>query len=256
MNGYILISRSIIESEIWRKPPLYLKVWIWLLINAQFKKYKDLDRGELVTSIEEIRQACAYYSGYRKEVPTKKQIYSILEWLRNPHGRDNGRDAGGSMVVTTAVTEGICVNICNFNKYQAPQNYGGDSGGNAGRDTGGTTDGNPTLLKKKEKKENNNNNNNIPPSVEEVRAYCQSRKNNVDPEAFIDFYDSKGWYVGKNKMKDWRAAVRNWERSGRASKSAEEVKPKKYAEYKPEEKEPEKISDAEQAARVRQMRER
>lgn len=156
MNGYIIISRSIIESEIWRKPPLYLKAWIWLLSNAQFKKYKDLDRGELVTSIEEIRQACAYYSGYRKEVPTKKQIYSILEWLRNPHGRDNGRDADGSMVVTTAVTEGIRVNICNFNKYQTPENYGGNSGRNDGRDADGTTDGNPTLLEKKEKKENNN----------------------------------------------------------------------------------------------------
>ena len=50
-----------------------------------------------------------------------------------------------------------------------------------------------------------------PPEVEEVAAYCKERNNKVDPSRFIDFYASKGWMVGKNKMKDWRAAVRNWE---------------------------------------------
>lgn len=52
-----------------------------------------------------------------------------------------------------------------------------------------------------------------PPSVEEVRAYCQERKNNVDPQTFCDFYESKGWLIGKAKMKDWKAAVRTWEQS-------------------------------------------
>lgn len=63
---------------------------------------------------------------------------------------------------------------------------------------------------------------NIPPTLEEVSAYCEERHNNIDPQVFIDFYESKGWYVGKNKMKDWKACVRTWERSdvksfGRAS---------------------------------------
>ena len=52
-----------------------------------------------------------------------------------------------------------------------------------------------------------------PPSVDEVRAYCLERKNEIDPEAFVDFYASKGWIVGKTPMKDWKAAVRTWERS-------------------------------------------
>ena len=51
-----------------------------------------------------------------------------------------------------------------------------------------------------------------PPSLDEVKAYCQERNNNVDPERFINFYASKGWMVGKNHMKDWKAAVRNWEK--------------------------------------------
>jgi hypothetical protein len=50
-----------------------------------------------------------------------------------------------------------------------------------------------------------------PPTVEEVRSYCQERKNGVDAERFVDFYSSKGWMIGKSKMKDWKASVRTWE---------------------------------------------
>jgi hypothetical protein len=64
-----------------------------------------------------------------------------------------------------------------------------------------------------DKKSNKNNKIFTPPTVEEVRSYCQERNNKVDPEGFIDFYESKGWFIGKNKMKDWKEAVRNWERS-------------------------------------------
>ena len=52
-----------------------------------------------------------------------------------------------------------------------------------------------------------------PPSLEEVQAYCLERNNNINPQRFIDFYSSKNWMVGKNKMSDWKAAVRSWERS-------------------------------------------
>lgn len=50
-----------------------------------------------------------------------------------------------------------------------------------------------------------------PPTLEEVINYCKERNNSVDPQRFINFYESKGWMVGKNKMKDWRASVRTWE---------------------------------------------
>lgn len=51
----------------------------------------------------------------------------------------------------------------------------------------------------------------IPPTVDEVRAYCQERGNSIDPQRFVDHYTSNGWIVGKTKMKDWKAAVRTWE---------------------------------------------
>jgi hypothetical protein len=54
----------------------------------------------------------------------------------------------------------------------------------------------------------------VKPTHEEVKAYCAERKNNVDPDKFIDFYESKGWLIGKNPMKDWKACVRTWEKGG------------------------------------------
>ena len=54
-----------------------------------------------------------------------------------------------------------------------------------------------------------------PPTLDEVSEYCKERGNKVDPEKFVDFYASKGWRVGNQPMKDWKAAVRTWEKSSR-----------------------------------------
>lgn len=60
----------------------------------------------------------------------------------------------------------------------------------------------------------------VPPAVDEVRAYCEERGNNVDAESFVDYYTSTGWLVGKKPMKDWKAAVRTWERNERRQDNA------------------------------------
>lgn len=52
------------------------------------------------------------------------------------------------------------------------------------------------------------------PTLDEVIIYCSERKNNVEPDRFMDYYESKGWMVGKSKMKNWKAAVRTWEHNG------------------------------------------
>ena len=57
----------------------------------------------------------------------------------------------------------------------------------------------------------------VPPDVNQVQEYCDNRNNGIDAQTFVDFYTSKGWMVGKNKMKDWKAAVRTWERNGKRS---------------------------------------
>lgn len=63
------------------------------------------------------------------------------------------------------------------------------------------------------------------PTLEEVREYCRSRKSPVDPAAFWDYYTSKGWTVGRSPMKDWKAAVRNWERNERPRAPEEKEDP-------------------------------
>lgn len=58
-----------------------------------------------------------------------------------------------------------------------------------------------------------------PPTLEEVTAYCNERKNSIIPSRFIDFYTSKGWKVGKEPMKDWRAAIRTWEQKEKPARA-------------------------------------
>lgn len=61
-----------------------------------------------------------------------------------------------------------------------------------------------------------------PPTLEEVQGYCKERNNHIDAQRFIDYYTSNGWKVGKNPMKDWKATVRNWERTSKAEQPKEQ----------------------------------
>lgn len=74
---------------------------------------------------------------------------------------------------------------------------------------------NPLLKKLKDNNTIVNNNttySNNKPTIEEIKQYCLERNNGIDAEQFFDFYESKNWYVGKNKMKNWQAAIRTWEK--------------------------------------------
>ena len=63
----------------------------------------------------------------------------------------------------------------------------------------------------------------VPPTIEEVTEYCNERNNTVDPQRFIDYYESSGWMRGKNRIKDWKACVRTWERNDFNSKPKKEL---------------------------------
>lgn len=58
----------------------------------------------------------------------------------------------------------------------------------------------------------------IPPTLEEVTEYCNERRNGINPQGFIDFYTAKGWKIGKEPMKDWKAAIRTWENKRKETK--------------------------------------
>ena len=90
------------------------------------------------------------------------------------------------------------------------------------------------------------------PTLEELKAYCKERKNNVDPEKFFDYYSSNGWKVGKNPMKDWKAAVRTWERNDyKGNPKKKEALPDYYTpEPKRTEEEPMDQSEAEELMKM------
>ena len=74
-----------------------------------------------------------------------------------------------------------------------------------------------------------------PPALDDVKAYCIERKNTVDPEHWYSYYEANGWMVGRNKMKDWKASVRTWEKNdygnGRNSKQAQPIEYKEELPY-------------------------
>ena len=68
---------------------------------------------------------------------------------------------------------------------------------------------------KEEKIKKENSKQFFKPKLEEVKEYCEERNNNIDAEAFINYYQAKGWMVGKSPMKDWKAAIRTWEKNNK-----------------------------------------
>lgn len=79
--------------------------------------------------------------------------------------------------------------------------------------TGQVTQSHAIDKNKIDKEKNINKKRFIEPTVDQVREYCTRNNHNIDPEAFVDYYTANGWKVGKNKMKDWKAAVRTWARN-------------------------------------------
>jgi hypothetical protein len=104
------------------------------------------------------------------------------------------------------------ITILNWSKYQAGEQQIEQQMNNQR-----TTSEQPVNTNNKDKKEKKVKNKyrvlEIPPSLEDVTAYCRERGRGINPQAWMDFYASKGWMVGANKMKDWKAAVRTWEHS-------------------------------------------
>lgn len=119
-GGAFVLSRSIFDSDIWFMPPHYLKIWVWLVGKATHKEKpgKRLKRGQCLVTIPETIEATKWKVGYRHEKLTKKQVWGVYEWLREEN-----------MIVTTKVTRGMIVTICNYDFYQDLSNYEGNNEG-------------------------------------------------------------------------------------------------------------------------------
>jgi len=138
-GGYILLARKLLKNGVMKKPPLYIKLWLWMLLQASFKEHGNLKRGQFFTTIDAMRDAMAYKTGYRISRPTSKQIRVAYDFLTK-----------GKMIDTTKVTHGMLITISNYGYYQNFGNYEGHSEGHDESQSEGT------ILRKKGNKECNN----------------------------------------------------------------------------------------------------
>ena len=192
MSGWIKIHRQILDWE-WYSDTNSFRLFMHLILRANHKekKFKGLilNAGSVVTS----RDILAIEIGL-----SVQQIRTALNKLKSTNE-----------ITIKSSSQGTLIQIVNYSKYQVS--------------TSESTNEQPINNHQTTTNNNVNKERNIfiPPTFEQVSCYCAERKNNVDASKFFNFYESKGWMVGKNKMKDWKASVRTWEDK---TKQAEEPK--------------------------------
>ena len=107
-GGYILLARNIIESQIWLKPPEYLKIWIYILFQVNFNNTKNFPRGT------------GFFNFRQEKIPgvTLNQVYEFLRWAKTLNPTDLT-----TQITTQKTTRGVILKVNNYNKYQNSNNY-------------------------------------------------------------------------------------------------------------------------------------
>jgi hypothetical protein len=193
MSGWIKLHRQILEWE-WYSDNNCFRLFLHLLLKANHKEKRfkgiELKVGSIVTS----RDLLARETGL-----SSQQIRTALNKLISTNE-----------ITSETSPQGTILQIVSYEKYQVSTNEITNEQPTSNQRV--TTNNNV----KKEKKF-------IIPTFNDVLEYCMQNNLDVDGVKFINFYESKGWMVGKNKMKDWKAAIRTW------------VKPKQQEGVSPEE---------------------
>ena len=215
MNGWIKLHKSIMDHWLWGDP-VVIKAWLDLLLSVNYMDKKVLfngrlitvKKGQIITSIRKLteRWGC-----------TRRKANNIITMFAADGMIELKRDKGGTLLT-----------IVNYSIYQDVRDTDSTTESTTQDTTQGTTQSTQHKNIKNYKEYKNNKEGKsrafTAPSIEEISIYCRERNNGVDPQTFYDFYESKGWFVGKNKMKDWKAAVRTWEK-----REKEKPKPKNTA---------------------------
>ena len=203
-RGFIYIDRQIDDWR-WRNNAVVLGLWTHILLSANWKDGwflgYHIPRGSYATSIRRMAE------------DTGVSEKTIRKWLKR-FEEDGQIEIRGTNRFTV-------IKVINYDKYQNYEYQAGEQRSEQRSEQGsdqsteqrseqGLDNRKNNKEVKKEKKEKNIF---VPPSREEVRDYCEERHNFVDPDRFVDYYTANGWMVGRNKMKDWKATVRTWEKN-------------------------------------------
>lgn len=209
-KGWICLHRKIQDCWVWedKSPFDYRSAWVDLLMMANHEDKKLFFNGEFITVKAGQRLTSIHHLAERWGWGINK-LYKFLRALEEDR-----------MITLYSGKHGTLVTIVNYGVYQDTRNANGTQTERKRNDSG-------TIAEPNNNDNNDNNDNNenniyvtpkpkrrfVRPTLEEVQAYCQQRGNNVDAERFCDFYEMKGWKVGREIMKDWKAAVRTWEKN-------------------------------------------
>ena len=206
-GGWVKLYRELKSKSIWQlSSPQQKVVLITILLLANHEENKWEWKGEqfvckpgqLITSLSSLVNECG-------EGVTIQNVRTALERFEKL-----------GFLTNISTKTGRLITVVNWEKYQGVD-FVTNKGANKDL-TKSQQRPNKELTTNKNDKEYKNdkeiyNKRFEPPSVDDVIDYCKERNNNVDAQAFIDFYTSKDWMIGKNKMRDWKAAVRSWERN-------------------------------------------
>ena len=208
MNGFVLLHRKIVDWE-WYTDVNTKCLFLHLILMANHKDEKwrgnVIKRGTFVTSIANL----SVQTGL-----TFQQVRTSLKKLQKT----------GDITIKST-NKNTLIMVVKYEFYQSEQQTVIER--NNKRVTNNQQSNNKQVTTNNN--DNNDNNDNkykkesikekrfSKPTLKEVASYCRERKNNIDPQRFIDFYEAKGWMVGRNKMKDWKACVRTWERKDKDS---------------------------------------
>lgn len=220
-GGYYIKARKIQNSPVHKQPPHVREIWDYLLREANHRDNKygkyEVKRGQLFRTYSEIREDLSWFVGWRKQMYSENQTKKAMKALREER-----------MIATQKAPGGVLITVLNYEYYQDPKNYESTTESTTEstwkeplKNQCGTTNNKNDKKEKNEKNEKKYNGKFRPPTVDEVREYCQQRNNGIDAQYWVDSYTAKGWVVGTNKtpMKDWKAAIRTWEKSNIKKKS-------------------------------------
>lgn len=204
MNGFTAIPNELFDSPVFANPKLW-KVLTWILRRANYEN-RDVLHG-------------------RQTVHLRRGQFIF--------GRQSAADSLGMAASTTwdcvkALEKLGYISIKSNNKFsvvtvEIPMLFEQDN------DESRQQIDNKSTANRHREENKKTKNDFTKPSIAEIASYCEERQNGLDAEAFYDFYECKGWKVGKNSMRDWKAAVRTWERNSKESNgSTAATEPKFY----------------------------
>lgn len=199
-EGWVKIYRSLSDHWLWEDKPFSKgQAWIDLLLLVNHSEKKTMIDGRLETvsvgqTITSTRKLCDRWGW------SNTKVRNFLKMLENE-----------SMIIVKSDSKKTVINIVNYSVYQDSDNK--KAAVKRQSSDSETTVKHTNKNEKNEKNEKNNIRRFTPPTYEQVSSYCLERNNNVDAHRFVDHYEANGWMRGKTKMKDWKAAVRFWERS-------------------------------------------